>query len=70
MLLFFYAEQYLSVWLLPVVSLPSTFGQFHVGEYSLERRLFGRAGVDAKTYLTSTLMHVADAHLREVFSVL
>ena len=70
MLLFFYAEQYLSVWLLPVVSLPSTFGKFHVGEYSLERRLFGRAGVDAKTYLGSTLMQVADAHLREVCSVL
>ena len=71
-LFFFYASAhfYKLIRLLPIVSFPSAFSQFHVGKDRLERGVFRRAGIYAKLNLTATLMHVTYAHLREVFSVL
>ena len=70
-LFFFYAAHfYKLIRLLPIVSFPSAFSQFHVGKDRLERGVFRRAGIYAKLNLTASLMHVTYAHLREVFSVL
>lgn len=52
------------------MGFPCALGQFHLCEYSLERRVFGRVGINTELYLAATLVHVADAHFGKVLSVL
>ena len=53
--------------MLTVVSLPCAFGYLQVCEDGGEGGFLWRAGIDTKTDFISCGIHVADAHLTEVY---
>ena len=55
--------------LLPIVSLPRTFSNLHIGEEGGKGGFFGGACVNAEGYLVGCCRQVADAHLTEVDAV-
>ena len=70
MLCYFICASNFVIRLLPVVGQPFAVRNVHMGKRRLKGRILRAAGVHAESDLIGRLPHMADAHLREMLTIL